>query len=256
MKNYMTRLIVLFLFVTGLGFTVLAQPQMPGTGNALNASLAKLFGDIKAFSAQADTQMRDKSNNETTQMPMGFALLDGKIRMEIDLGQMKSKQMPAEALAGMKQMGMDRMVTLIQPEKNQMTLIYPALQAYAEIPIPAEEGADKDVKVEKTAVGKETVDGHPCIKNKVMVTDSKGKKQEGLMWNATDLKEFPVKLEFADNDATVTMQFKAIKMAKPDSKQFDPPADYAKYNSMQQLMQAGMQRMLGSGPGKPAEAKP
>jgi len=38
--------------------------------------------------------------------------------------------------------------------------------------------------------------GRPsCVKNKVIVTDDKGDKHESTVWNATDLKNFPVKIE-------------------------------------------------------------
>ncbi len=98
------------------------------------------------------------------------------------------------------------------------------------------------------------MDGHPCLKNKVVITDSKGNKHEGFTWNATDLKGFPIKMEFGDKDALVTMTYKNIKMDRPEAKEFDPPAGYTKHADIQQLMQAAMQKMMG-GSGKP-DAKP
>src|SRR5688572_28870502 len=102
MKNFLTRAVLGAPLM--LAFTLAAQP-MPGggAGSAFNASLVKMFGDTKAFSAQAEAQMQDKTGNDTMTMPMDFALLNGRMRMELDLTQMKSKQMPAEAMAGMKQ---------------------------------------------------------------------------------------------------------------------------------------------------------
>ena len=52
-----------------------------------------------------------------------------------------------------------------------------------------------DYKVETTEIGKETLDGHPCVKNKYVVTDNEGVKHESTVWNATDLKNFPVKIQ-------------------------------------------------------------
>ena len=144
----------------------------------------------------------------------------------------------------MKQMGMDKMVNIVMPEKRLMWLVFPALKAYAEMAMPDETADmnDKDVKVAATEVGKETIDGHPCMKNKVIITDKKGKKQEAFTWNASDLKHFPVKMEFIDANSTVTMNFKNIKLAAPDAKQFDAPAGFARHTDIQQLMMAAMQK--------------
>jgi len=220
----------------------LAQVQMPMQGQGLNAALIKLFGDTKAFSARTEFLVR--SGAETTFIPMGFALLDGKMRMDVDMAQVKGKEMSAETLAMFKQMGMDRMVNIIIPEKKIMWIIYPALKAYAEMPAldEAVAGGDKDLKIELTEIGKETVDGRECVKSKFVLTDSKGNKREGHTWNARDLRNFPLKMEFPDAGATVTMAFKNIKLTAPDSKQFDAPASYKKHSDIQELMMGSLQK--------------
>jgi hypothetical protein len=52
-----------------------------------------------------------------------------------------------------------------------------------------------DDKMEITELGKETVYGHSCVKNKAIVMDKQGDKHEFIVWNATDLKNFPIKIE-------------------------------------------------------------
>jgi hypothetical protein len=231
MKGLSIRLAVL------LGSLVIArvasaQVQMPMQGQGLNAALMKLLGNTKAFSARAEFLVR--SGADTTIIPMGFVLLDGKTRMEIDMAQVKGKEMRAETLAKFKKMGMDRMVNIIIPEKKIMWTIYPALKAYTEMPAPDEAvtGGDKDLKIELTEIGKETVEGHECVKSKFVLTDGKGNKREGRTWNAKDLKNFPVKMEFPDVGATLTITFKNIKLTVPDSKQFDAPAGYRKHSDI------------------------
>jgi len=206
---------------------------MPMQGQGLTAALVKLFGDTKAFSARTEFLIR--SGAETTSIPMGFALLDGKMRMEVDMAQVKSKQMPAKTLAMLKKMGMERMVNIIIPEKKIMRVIYPALKAYSEMPAldEAVAGADKDLKIELAEINKETVDGHQCVKSRFVLTDGQGNKREGLTWNAKDLKNFPVKMEFSEGGATVTMVFKNIKLTAPDPQQFEAPAGYTKRSDIQ-----------------------
>src|SRR5882724_11206814 len=151
MKELSIRLAVL-LVALGIARAASAQVQMPMQGQGLTAALMKLFGDTKAFSAR--TEFLVKSGAETTSIPMGFALLDGKMRMEVDMAQVKSKQMPAKTLAVLKQMGMDRMVNIIIPEKKIMRVIYPALKAYSEMPAldEAVAGGDKDLKIALTEI--------------------------------------------------------------------------------------------------------
>ena len=125
-----------------------------------------------------------------------------------------------------------------------MWIIYPALKAYAEMPAldEAVAGGDKDLRIELTEIGKETVDGRECMKNRFVLTDGKGTQREGLAWNAKDLKNFPVRMEFTDGGATVTMAFKNIKLTAPDPKQFQAPAGYTKHSDIQQLMLAALQK--------------
>ena len=238
------------LFV--LAGAVVAQPQMGGGAPGWNAAMTKLFGDVKAFSARADMRALDKAGKESVNMTMGFALLDEKVHLDIDLSQMKGAQMQPGTAAQLKQMGMDRMAVIVFPAKKSMYLIYPGLQAYVDMPVPNEEGlADKNVKINKTVLGNETIDGHPCVKNKVVLTDDKGQKAEAIVWNATDLKEFPVQMQMNDKDATVVMRYKDIQLAKPDAKQFAAPAGYGKHTDMMQLMQVAVQKAT-RGAGAPA----
>ncbi len=223
-------------------------PAMPNMGG----HMAKLFGGISAYSATMETQSKDSSGNAMT-MPSKIFCLDGKTRVETDMGKMKSGNMPPNAAEQMKAMGMDTMVMLSRPDKKISYLIYPGLQAYAENPMQDREtaAATADYKVESTELGKDTVDGHPCVKTKVIVTDDQGTKHESVVWNATDLKKFPVKIETVQQGQTMTILFKDVNLAKPDAGLFDPPAGYKRYDNMQQMMQQEMMKRMGGGMGMP-----
>jgi negative regulator of sigma E activity len=165
----------------------------------------------------------------------------------MDLGQAKGVAIPPEAAAMMKQAGMDKMVSLIQPDKKVTAIMYPNAQAYAEMPVTEDElGADK---VEFTEVGKEMVNGHPCKKVKLTSTDSKGKAQEAFVWRASDLKDFPIQMQMSQKDNTVLVKFRDPKLEMPAAAQFEIPAGYTKYPNLPALMQAVMMKML-SGAGE------
>lgn len=243
MKTFRFSLVAAALVAGGSAFA-----QVPGGGQAgVNAAMLQLFGEVTAFSASTDVQMLDKKQKETMSTTMEFALLNGAMRIEMEMSKMKSKELPAETLGQFKTLGMDKMVTIVRPDKKEALLIYPALQSYVLMPMAPDEAANfqKGYKVEKTKTGKETIDGHPCVRNKVVVKDDTGEKQEAITWNATDLKDFPVKMQINQKEATVVFHYKDIKLEKPDARQFEAPAGFDKYSSVDRLAQAAMVKMLG-----------
>lgn len=205
-----------------------AFAQLPGAGApaGMSAALGKLFGNITAFSAKADVQVVDAAQSEVARMPMDFSLLDQKIRIVIDMTQVKSKDMPPGGVAMMRQMGMTNVISIIRPDKNLVHVVYPGQSMVMNMPLPKESAAAKNAEVKKTVLGKETVDGHPCVKHKNIIPGDNGQSTEVYTWNASDLKEFPVKIQTTEKGNTAVMRFSQVKFDKPDAKQFDPPAGY------------------------------
>ncbi len=227
-----------------------AFAQMPGPGQTgLNAAMTKLFGEFTAFSARTAVTMKDKAQNETLKMPMDFSLRDGKIRADVDLGQLKSRDLTPEMATQLKQIGMDKMLTIVRPDKKTTLVVYPALKAYADVPMSKQEADDLDqtYKVVKTKIGPETVDGHACVKYRVTVTNEKGDKNEALVWCATDLKEFPVQMQLIQPEGSVVMLFQNVRLEKPELNVFEAPSGYRRYTSVDLLMQEAMARMMGGG---------
>lgn len=225
---------------------MLGRPVIP------NEQLAKLFGKSTAFSADATIAVKETSGKEMQGMQVSFAMLDGKVRTEIDMTKMGGT-MPASALAHMKQMGMDRSVYIFLPEKNTMYMVYPGMKAYCETtPGQATPGTTgQPPKIEKTTLGKETVAGHDCTKVKVTGTEENGRTFEWLMWQAADLKDFPIKVEITSEKGTVvTMTYSNIKQSKPDAALFMPPTEYTRYGSMQEMMMGVMSHMAPHGGGE------
>jgi outer membrane lipoprotein-sorting protein len=216
------------------------MPNGPRFGNGMD----KLFGKNQTFSATMKMQM---TNGSPVTMSGKMSFDKGNSRFEMNLSEMKGGNMPPQAMAQMKTMGLDRMVTISHPDKKVVYMIYPNAQSYTEITPAASDSTatNSDAKVEMTELGKETVDGHPCVKNKAIVTDKQGEKHEFTVWNATDLKNFPIKIEMNEQGRAMTMSYSDISFSKPDASLFNPPAGYTKYDSMQEMMQAVMMKKMG-----------
>jgi hypothetical protein len=245
-KNY-PRILVFTILCLNL-VSAHAQFGPAPSGPNLGGPMDKLFGDNQAFSATLEFQTADRSGNTIT-MPGKISFDAGKSRFEVNMANVQGKQMPPEAAAQMKSMGLDQMVMVARPDKKVAYLIYPGMQSYVETDLAEAESAatNNDYKVETAELGKETVDSHPCVKNKVTVTDKEGNKHESTVWNATDLENFPVKIQTTEAGANATMLFKNVSPAKPAASLFEAPSDYTKYDNMQTMMQQQIMKRMGGG---------
>ncbi len=166
------------------GFTLVTARAQPGPAPRpnLDGAIAKLFGANSNFSATMEFHYTQPSGGEII-MPGTFALLEGKSRFDMDLSSMLS-HLPPQAAAQMKQMGMAKMTTITRRDKKLSYILYPEIKAYVENATQNTIPAPSDYKAEATKLGEETMDGHHCIKNKVVVTGPEGYSHESTVWNA------------------------------------------------------------------------
>jgi hypothetical protein len=243
MKKSFNRIVFGFALALILArFDANAQSQLPGGPSSINGAMMKLFADNNSFTATAEIKVLDKAGKETTRMPMNWLMLDGKSRLEMDMNQVQSSLVPAAALGELKQAGLDNLVSVKRPDKRTQLLIYKNAKSYTEQTLTADEIADldKNYKIDKTKIGKETINGHPCEKSKVVLTPDKGEKTEIIVWNATDLKGFPMQMRILDPDSAVVVTFKDVKLVKPEPGLFEPPVDLTKFDSTEKLIMSRM----------------
>jgi hypothetical protein len=242
MKRHLVLLASVMVGIAAV--TAGAQPgQPPGPG--FDGAMSKLFGDNNAFSATMDLHITQASGKEMM-MPGKIAHMADKSRFDMDMSNMQGLTIPPQAAAQMKQMGMSRMSTISRRDKKLTYLVYPDMKAYVEMPAQDTSAAPSDYKAVATKLGEESIDGHACVKNKVVVTGPDGVAHESTVWNASDLKQFPVKIQTkSEKGADMVMIFKDVKLEKPDGAQFEPPMGYTKYNDMMGLM---MSRSRGAPP--------
>src|ERR1043166_2148081 len=88
------------------------------TQSGLSAATMKLFGNNTACAAKASVRMLDRTEKETMSLPMSFSMLDHKIRLELDMNELKSKEITQEMIASFKQMRMEKMINIVRPDKK------------------------------------------------------------------------------------------------------------------------------------------
>lgn len=223
-----------------------AQEVSAGLSPGLNAALVRLLGQHKAFSAQLRIQMTDGQGAEKLNAPMAFSILDGKMRGEIDITKTRSTEFPALAASAAKSVGMEKVVTFVRPDKAETYLLYPRFNACVAVPIDAEdiETLKRPAKLRKTPLAREVIDGHPCLKSKMEVVESGGRIHEATVWQAADLKDFPVRIQTVDGAESLELNFSHIRFERPAAKDFELPAGTTRYEDAQALSQAVMKKFI------------
>jgi len=250
----MKKLTLLSALVIGLGLAPAFGQMGPAGGSHgpnFSGALNKLFGANQAFSASLEFHTGGDSTEGTT-LPGKISFDAGKSRFEMHMGEAKGAHVPPAQQ--MKAMGMDTIIAITRPDLKLGYLVYPSLNSYAVMPPqdPASTANPDDFTMETADLGKETVDTHDCTKSKVTVTDKESNKHIYTVWNAADLKNFPIKITTSESEGNVTIQFKNITLAKPDASLFEAPASYTKYDSVQALVMEQMKKRMPP-MGAPAE---
>jgi len=259
----MTRKIAstaLALFLAAVSHLLAQGPGAGAPGSGANAALLKLFGTTTAFTAKSEIQMTPQPGAMVPRgapagpmsMTSTTAMRDGHMRTEVDMMSVRGGQFPPQALAGLKNMGMDRVITVVRKDNKNLLVIYPGLKGYVEMPMDAAEAAivGTSLDIEKTEIGKETIAGQETVKYRVVMKDGSKVAKEMTMWSAPKLKDFPVQIEMTEAGNLVRMTYSDIKLAEPDAALFSPPEGFTKHSDLMALMQAGAMRMMGKPPGQ------
>jgi hypothetical protein len=219
----------------------------PGSGSFDNG-MEKLYGANPVFSATMFTAISGPQGPMTVKAKMVFDHENSWT--EVNMADVQSSNLPPQAVQAaeqMKSIGMDDVVSITTADKKNAFIIYPRIHSYVDIAIPASP-ANSGFKMQATKMGEETVDGHPCIKNDVLITNSM-QSSDFTVWNATDLNSFPVKIITTEQGMPVTITYRDISFDKPAAGLFVPPAHFTPYGSVQDLYQSAVMNRPGGMPG-------
>jgi hypothetical protein len=77
--------------------------------------------------------------------------------------------------------------------------------------------------INRSPAGTDTVDGHSCKVENLTVTTHNGQPTKMKVWEAEDLKGFPVKIEMQSSRGPITIEYKDVSFAQPDASLFAHP---------------------------------
>ena len=210
------------------------------------AALSEFFTDSRDYSAHAELILPDQRRGDS--IPIGLAVSEGRMRWQVNFNQVRSARFPPERIAMLRQMNLDSAVVWLKPGED-LKVALPRLKAWAQTPPPKikeieDRAADKQGGLKKTAVGREVIDGHPCVKYMLTVPEESNPNQVALTWEATDLQNLPIKILVKTEGKIHGFQLRNVKLGKVDERHFLPPAEFAKKPSMTALIQEGIMRGL------------
>ena len=169
-----------------------------------------------------------------------FPVQDYSVTMTMDAG---GRTLENKTIKLGKKMRMEiaqsdlQIVSIVDPEaddgKGVAYALRPTMKTYTKLPIPPGAFASALAKAEdiKDSVkievrGKEDVDGVPCDKRSVTITDN-DKPFTITQWTSPQNKNMPVKMTIDD----MVIRYKDYDFTKPSADLFTVPADY-KANDM------------------------
>jgi hypothetical protein len=231
----MTCRSVLLAIALALPVATWAQDTPPVDSLAL---LKQLLGPAAAFTASAVLTGVSSNDEDSFVMEVDYVVLQRRLRTETDLTKLRGAHACDNAQDRLREVGMDQIITIIDPELKRSYTVYPRAQAYVDSPIDWRERLKELSDIQKTELGRETVAGHPCIKSRVLATDQMGNESEVLVWEASDLNRFPIQLRFEVPQGAFTMLFHDVRLTPPDIAMFQPPAEFYRYTDLAQLARA------------------
>ena len=191
----------------------------------MNAVILRLFGSNTNFIAKLEIRVLDKSQKETGSIPVGFERLGDKVRYDVNMSLVKSREISPEFAATMKQMGMDQLVAIRLPEKKAILSIYPGLKAYAEtrrwtrtIFRPLTNNRFNVIDKRNWAMKRSTA--IRATKTRSLVTEANGRKDRAIVWNAKSRPEgfSHPQMQISDGrDPTLMLSsFRDVKLGRPE----------------------------------------
>ena len=202
-----------------VGMPNIQMPPPPAIGH-MN------YGD-RDFKAVMISSTFDKSQGREFSFEMPIAKAGEKFRMEMDYTKMSGAQgMPS---------AMSSVVMIHRGDEKRTYSLYTNKKKYM-VSDETDEGYYEEPDVTKTFVADETIDGHPTKKYRIMISYQGQEKQEGFIWNATDLDDMTIRSEIDNETFKMTSTLTGIVMGAPSAALFEVPGDYTETSNFLEIV--------------------
>lgn len=202
-----------------IGMPNIQMPPPPAIGH-MN------YGD-RDFKAVMVSSTLDKSQGREFSFEMPIAKAGEKFRMEMDYTKMSGAQgMPP---------AMSSVVMIHRGDEKRTYSLYTNKKKYM-VSDETEEGYYEEPDVTKTFVADETVDGHPTKKYRITISYPGQEKQEGFIWDATDLDGMTIRSEIDNETVKMTSTLTGIVMGPPPAALFEVPGDYTETSNFLEIV--------------------
>ncbi len=252
----MMKFLSILLAVVVCGVPVLAQMGGPEPVEGDNL-MEKLFSATPVYSATMFTTIPGPGGSPMT--VKAKTVFDHENSWtEMNMMDVQTSNLPPDAVEAaeyMKSIGLDDVVTIQPANKLNLYVVYPRIHSYVAMPVPPSGTTNNAFGKQTTKLGQETVDGHPCVKNDDLVTNSM-QSTDFTVWNATDLNNFPIKIVMNVQGMPVTVTYQDISFDKPAPELFQPPAHFTKYGSLQDLQESAKMNHPSGMPGMSSPSVP
>jgi hypothetical protein len=208
--------------------------------------LLNLMGTNAAFTATAQVSGEGPKDPDNFYMDVTYCMLGEQLRTVTDLAKLRSRNACDIAQGRLQEMGMDETIMIVLPSLKASFVVYPRARASIEMPRTWREDLKKIVEIQKKRIGEATVNGHPCVAYELHVTNAVGDENDVMIWEATDLKNFPIQMRFDMSPLVFKINFLTVNLEPPDLDLFHPPLDYYRYGSLPELIRA--RRVLATTP--------
>jgi hypothetical protein len=232
-----------------------AQGTDPAQALPLAVLVSNLFGPHTAFTALA--KVENAPLDAPSPLQLSLCRLGDRLWLNIDLRQIPQATGTPIPTGLLSKFGVDRAIAVGRLDGSSVWQIrFPKLEAYYEEALllndPRLRLLARGARIERTVLGKETLDGHPCVKHKLVASLKNEREPLGFVWEAGDMRKFPLRFDLMLEGQMTTIRLHDVKFGRADASYFDLPAGYQRYKDLQQILLVALQNSLL---GNPASAK-
>lgn len=208
----------------------------------LETTLARLLQALGDFTATGDLEIQtgEGAGLQRQLFPVTLQMLAGRLRLELSLRHVKTDQLEGGEFTVLRQVGVDRVVTIALPHLRVQHLVYPAIGSYVTQSLP-DEALPSGYRLDRQLVGPESLQGKTFNKYRLTMTHLFKDVRQSVDWWET-VPHQPAFLKMAVGGALISIRFRDIARQKPQPELFEVPIEFFKHPDRATLLVAATRR--------------